>query len=178
MSDFNGTYALDPAHTTISFVARHAMVTKVRGKFEEFESSFTFNAEDPSASFATATIQAASINTGNADRDGHVKGDDFFAVEKFPTLTFTATSFDIDGDEGTVTGDLTIKGVTKSVKLDVEIDGVAEDPFGNTRLGFEAKTKINRLDFGIDFNAPLKTGGVLVSEEIKIEIEASAIKQA
>ncbi|WBT09775.1 YceI family protein [Corynebacterium sp. SCR221107] len=178
MSNFNGTFTLDPVHSTISFITRHAMVTKVRGKFDEFEASFTFNEEDQAASTATATIQSASINTGNDDRDAHVKGDDFFSVEQFPTLTFNATKFDIKGDEGTVTGDLTIKGVTKEVTLDVEIDGIAEDPFGVTRLGFEAKTKINRKDFGVDFNAPMKTGGVLLSEEIKIEIVGSATKQA
>ena len=172
-----GTYVLDPAHTTIGFVARNAMVTKTRGKFEDFEGTITV-AENIADSKADVTIKSASINTGNDDRDGHVKGDDFFAVEKYPELTFTATSFNVDeAGNGTVTGDLTIKGVTKPVTLDVETEGLAEDPFGNTRFGFEATTKINRLDYGIDFNAPLKTGGVLVSEEIKIELEVSAIKQ-
>lgn len=172
-----GTYVLDPAHTTIGFVARHAMVTKTRGKFEDFEGTITV-AENIADSKADVTIKSASINTGNDDRDGHVKGDDFFAVEKYPELTFTATSFNVDeAGNGTVTGDLTIKGVTKPVTLDVETEGLAEDPCGNTRFGFEATTKINRLDYGIDFNAPLKTGGVLVSEEIKIELEVSAIKQ-
>ncbi|ART20267.1 polyisoprenoid-binding protein [Corynebacterium striatum] len=172
-----GTYVLDPAHTTIGFVARHAMVTKTRGKFEDFEGTITV-AENIADSKADVTIKSASINTGNDDRDSHVKGDDFFAVEKYPELTFTATSFNVDeAGNGTVTGDLTIKGVTKPVTLDVESEGLAEDPFGNTRFGFEATTKINRLDYGIDFNAPLKTGGVLVSEEIKIELEVSAIKQ-
>ncbi|HAT6522206.1 TPA: polyisoprenoid-binding protein [Corynebacterium striatum] len=172
-----GTYVLDPAHTTIGFVARHAMVTKTRGKFEDFEGTITV-AENIADSKADVTIKSASINTGNDDRDGHVKGDDFFAVEKYPELTFTATSFNVDeAGNGTVTGDLTIKGVTKPVTLDVETEGLAEDPFGNTRFGFEATTKINRLDYGIDFNAPLKTGGVLVSEEIKSELEVSAIKQ-
>lgn len=172
-----GTYVLDPAHTTIGFVARHAMVTKTRGKFEDFEGTITV-AENIADSKADVTIKSASINTGNDDRDGHVKGDDFFAVEKYPELTFTATSFNVDeAGNGTVTGDLTIKGVTKPVTLNVETEGLAEDPFGNTRFGFEATTKINRLDYGIDFNAPLKTGGVLVSEEIKIELEVSAIKQ-
>ncbi|QNE88609.1 polyisoprenoid-binding protein [Corynebacterium incognita] len=172
----NGTFTLDHAHTIIGFVARHAMVTKVRGNFADFDSTVVVDGEN---SNATATIKTASIDTGNADRDGHVKGEDFFDVEKFPEMTFTSTSFDVDENgNGTVTGDLTIKGTTKPVTLDVETEGVAEDPFGNTRLGFEATTKINRPDFGIDFNAPLKTGGMLVSEEIKIEIEGSAIKQA
>ena len=174
---FAGTYAIDPAHSTIGFVARHAMVTKTRGKFDEFEGTITV-AENIADSKAEATIKATSINTGNEDRDEHVKGDDFFSVEQYPELTFSATSFDVDETgNGTVTGDLTIKGTTKLVTLNVEAEGLAEDPFGNTRFGFEATTKINRKDFGIDFNAPLKTGGVLVSEEIKIGLEVSAIKQ-
>ena len=177
MSITAGTYALDPAHTTIGFVARHAMVTKVRGNFNEFEGTLTV-AENINESAANATVKTASIDTNNAERDEHVRNEDFFNVEKFPEMTFTATKFDVnEAGEGTVTGDLTIKGTTKSVDFKVEETGVAEDPFGNTRLGFEATTSINRTDFGIDFNAPLKTGGVLVSEEIKIELEISAIKQ-
>ena len=172
-----GTYTLDAAHTTIGFVARHAMITKVRGNFTEFEGTLKVG-ENINESAATATVKTASIDTNNADRDAHVKNEDFFDVEKFPEMTFTATKFDVnEAGEGMVTGDLTIKGTTKSVDLDVEDVATAEDPFGNTRLGFEATTKINRRDFGIDFNAPLKTGGVLVSEEIKIELEVSAIKQ-
>ena len=172
-----GTYALDPAHTTVGFVALHAMVTKVRGNFNEFEGTLTV-AENINESAANATVKTASIDTNNAERDEHVRNEDFFDVEKFPEMTFTATKFDVnEAGEGTVTGDLTIKGTTKSVDFKVEETGVAEDPFGNTRLGFEATTSINRTDFGVDFNAPLKTGGVLVSEYIKIELEVSAIKQ-
>lgn len=174
---FAGTYALDPAHTTIGFIARHAMVTKVRGKFEQFSGTITV-AKDPNNSTAATTIHAASITTGNADRDAHVKGEDFFAVEQYPEITFTATAFNVDAKgEGTVTGELTIKGTTKPVDLAVKDAGVAEDPFGNTRFGFEATTTINRKDYGIDFNAPLKTGGMLISESITIELEVSAIKQ-
>lgn len=179
MSNLNGTYILDTAHTAVGFVARHAMVTKVRGKFDEFDAKVVVDTDNPANASATATIKTASVNTGNADRDGHVKGEDFFDVEKFPEMTFTATSFDIkDEKAGTVTGDLTIKGTTKPVTLDVEIFGVEEDPFGNTRIGFEAATEINRKDFGIDFQAPLGSGGVLVSDKIKIEIEGSGIKEA
>lgn len=168
----NGTFTLDPTHTTIGFIVRRAMVTKVRGQFNEFESTIK---EDS----VSATIKTASIDTNNAERDAHVKGEDFFNVEQFPEMTFKSTSFDVDDNgNGTVTGDLTIKGITKPVTLDVETEGTAEDPFGNLRLGFEAKTKINRTDFGIDFNAPLNTGGVMLSDEIKIEIDGSAIKQA
>lgn len=179
MSNLTGTWTLDPAHTEIKFVARHAMVTKVRGEFTEYTDSIVVDAENPENSSAKVVIKTASVSTGNADRDAHVKGDDFFAVDKFPEMTFEATSFVIKNEnEGTVTGDLTIRDTTKSVTLDVEVGGVAEDPFGNTRLGFEATTEINRKDFGIDFQAPLSTGGVLVSEKIKIEIDGSAIKAA
>ncbi|MDU0478347.1 YceI family protein [Staphylococcus chromogenes] len=173
MNDFNGNFVLDPTHSRIGFWLRHAMVTKVRGEFTEFESAISYGETNS----ATATIKTASINTNNADRDAHVKGEDFFDVEKFPEMTFTATDFNIDGTEGTVTGDLTIKGTTKPVTLNVELTGVAVDPYGQTRVGFEATTKINRKDFGIDFNAPLSTGGVLLSEDINIEIEGSAIRQ-
>ncbi|HJD79455.1 MAG TPA: YceI family protein [Corynebacterium pollutisoli] len=178
MTDYNGTWVLDTAHTDIAFVARHAMVTKVRGTFDEFEGSVVVDQENPAVSVAKAVIKTASVNTGNEDRDGHVRGDDFFSVEQFPEMTFESTSFDIQGDSGTVTGDLTLKGITKPVTLDVEIFGVEEDPFGNTRVGFEASTKINRKDFGVDFQAPLGSGGVLVSEQITIQIDGSGIKQA
>ena len=178
MTDYNGTWVLDTAHTDIAFVARHAMVTKVRGTFDEFEGSVVVDQENPAASVAKAVIKTASVNTGNADRDSHVRGDDFFSVEQFPEMTFESTSFDIQGNSGTVTGDLTLKGITKPVTLDVEIFGVEEDPFGNTRVGFEASTKINRKDFGVDFQAPLGSGGVLVSEQITIQIDGSGIKQA
>lgn len=178
MTDYNGTWVLDTAHTDIAFVARHAMVTKVRGTFDEFEGSVVVDQENPAVSVAKAVIKTASVNTGNADRDGHVRGDDFFSVEQFPEMTFESTSFDIQGNSGTVTGDLTLKGITKPVTLDVEIFGVEEDPFGNTRVGFEASTKINRKDFGVDFQAPLGSGGVLVSEQITIQIDGSGIKQA
>lgn len=178
MTNLTGTWTLDPSHTAVNWVARHAMITKVRGRFEELEGTIFVDTENPANSSAEVTLQAGSSNSNNADRDAHTRGEDFFDVEKYPEITFSATSFDIKGeDEGTLTGDLTIKGVTKPVTLDVEVDGVAEDPFGNVRLGFEAKTAINRKDFNINFQAPLKTGGMLVSEEIKIEIEASAIKQ-
>ena len=178
MTDYTGTWVLDPAHTEIGFVARHAMVTKVRGNFEEFEGSAVVDQANPAASVVKAVIKTASVNTGNADRDGHVRGEDFFDVEQFPEMTFESTSFDIQGNSGTVTGDLTLKGITKPVTLDVEVFGVEEDPFGNVRIGFEASTKINRKDFGVDFQAPLGSGGVLVSEEITIQIDGSGIKQA
>lgn len=177
MTELTGTYTLDPDHTTIGFVVRHAMVTKSRGSFQDFAGTFTV-ADNPADSTAEVTIQTNSVATGNADRDAHVKSEDFFAADKYPEMTFKATAFDVDdAGEGTVTGDLTIKGVTKPVTLKVEDTAVSVDPMGSTRLGFEATAKINRTDFGIDFNAPLKTGGVILSEEVKIELEVAAIKQ-
>lgn len=175
MANLTGTWNLDPAHTNIGFTARHAMVTKVRGNFAEFSDKIVIG-EDIKESTIEVAIKTASVDTGNADRDAHVHGEDFFDVEKYPEMTFKATSIDIDGNEGTITGDLTIKETTKPVTLNVEIFGVEEDPFGNTRAGFEATTQINRTDFGVDFQAPLKSGGMLVSEKITIEIEGSAIK--
>lgn len=171
MANFAGAYQLDPTHTTIGFVARHAMVTKVRGRFDEWTADINLD-NDPAVK---VVIKADSINTGNADRDGHTKGDDFFAVEQYPEITFESTNLDIDG--GKLEGNLTIRETTKPVTLDVEVFGQEEDPFGNTRVGFEANTKINRKDFGVDFQAPLNSGGVLVSEQITIEVEGSAIKQ-
>ncbi|QPK83999.1 polyisoprenoid-binding protein [Corynebacterium qintianiae] len=177
MSQLTGIWNLDPAHSEIGFVARHAMVTKVRGNFPEFDAQVTVDGDNLQASKATATIKTASINTGNADRDGHVRGEDFFDVENHPEMTFESTSFNVDENgNGTVEGNLTIKGTTKPVTLDVETFGVETDPFGNVRAGFEANTTIDRTDFGIDFQAPLNSGGVLVSNNIKIVIEGSAIK--
>ena len=167
------TYVFDTTHTNIGFVVRHAMITQVHGSFTDFDASF-----DPDAQTATATIKVNSLDTKNKDRDAHVLSGDFFDAENFPTMTFTATSTTLtSSNQGTVTGDLTIKGHTQPVTLDVTITGPAEDPYGNTRLGVEATTTINRKDFGIDFNAPLNTGGVLLSEDIKIIIDGSAIKQ-
>lgn len=177
MTNLTGTYNLDPAHSSVGFTVRHAMVTKVRGEFTDFDATLTI-AEDPAASTASGTVRTASVDTRNADRDAHVRGEDFFAVDQYPEMVFKASSFDVDSTgNGTVTGDLTIKATTKPVTFEVETFGVEEDPFGNTRIGFEARTTINRSDFGIDFQAPLNSGGMLVSEKVAIEIEGSAIKQ-
>jgi polyisoprenoid-binding protein YceI len=177
-TSLTGTYTLDPSHTTIGFVARHAMVTKVRGAFNEFEGAVDINGDNPSASSARVTIQAASIDTRNADRDGHLRSNDFFAMEQYPTITFVSTAVDVDGDSVSVTGDLTIKDVTKSVTIDFELTGAATDPFGNHRIGFEGEVEINRKDWGVEWNAPLETGGVLVGEKIKLTFDVSAIRNA
>jgi polyisoprenoid-binding protein YceI len=173
-----GTYVLDPSHTTVGFVARHLMVTKVRGRFEEFEGSITVG-DDPLASSAQAAISTASLTTGSADRDGHVKSDDFLAVETFPTMRFASRRVShVAGDRFTVVGDLTVKDVTREVVLQVTIDGVARDPWGGERLAVTASTEIDREDFGITWNVALESGGVLVSKKVRIEIEAQAVRQA
>lgn len=173
-----GTYTLDPAHSRIGFVARHAMITKVRGTFNELTGSGTFDADDPTKSHFEVTIQAASIDTGNADRDGHLRSNDFFDMDRYPTITFTSTSITGHGDEYEVTGDLTIKDVTKPITFELEVTGTAVDPFGNTRLGLEGETKINRKDWGVNWNAALEAGGVLVGEKVTLEFDVSAIKDA
>jgi len=178
-ASITGTYTLDASHSRIGFAARHAMVTKVRGAFNEFEGSGYFDAEQPERSSVELTIQAASIDTGNADRDGHLRSNDFFAMDEYPEITFVSTAVEQTGDdEYRVTGDLTIKGVTKSVSVDFELAGAAVDPFGNHRIGLEGKTTINRKDFGVNWNAALEAGGVLVSEKVVLEFDVSAIKSA
>jgi polyisoprenoid-binding protein YceI len=172
-----GNYTIDPSHSRIGFVARHAMVTKVRGSFNEFEGTGYFDAEEPTTSRAQLTIKTASIDTRNADRDGHLKSNDFFDMENYPHITFVSTRVEqVDPDNYRVTGDLTIKGVTKPVTVDVEYTGTAIDPFGNTRIGFEGKTTVNRKDWGVNWNAALEAGGVLVSEKVTLEFEVSAIR--
>lgn len=176
-ADFAGTWNVDPAHSTIGFMVRHAMVTKTRGEFTDYQASFTIDAENPAASTAEATIQAASVDTRNADRDAHVKGDDFFGVESHPEITFRATDAELTSDdEGTVTGDLTIRGVTKPVTLDVEFGGTAVDAFGAERIGLSATGVINRKDFGVDWQAPMNSSGLMVSEKVTLELEISAVK--
>jgi polyisoprenoid-binding protein YceI len=173
-----GTYVLDPTHTRIGFVARHLMVTKVRGSFTDFEGSITVG-EDAADSTAEATMRAVSIETGVADRDTHLRSGDFLEAEKYPTISFrNARVLSQKGTEFQVAGDLTIKDVTREVVLDVELDGVAKDPWGNEKLAVTASTEIDREDFGMTWNVALETGGVLVSKKIRIEIEAQAARQA
>jgi polyisoprenoid-binding protein YceI len=172
-----GTYTIDPSHSRIGFVARHAMVTKVRGSFNEFEGTGYFDAEDPTKSHVQLTIQAASIDTRSADRDGHLRSNDFFDMETYPQITFASTSVvKVDDETYQVTGELTIKDVTRPVTIDFEYGGTATDPFGNDRLGLEGSVVVNRKDWGLDWNAPLGTGGVLVGEKVTLEFEVSAIK--
>ncbi len=178
-ADLSGTYAIDAAHSRVGFVARHAMVTKVRGSFTQFEGTATLDFADPARSTADIAIEVASIDTRQAQRDEHLRTNEFFDAATYPQITFRANRVEhVDGDDYRLTGDLTIKGVTKPVTVDFEYSGAAKDPFGNVRLGFEGRTTINRSDFGVSFNAALETGGVLVSEKIQLEFEISAIKTA
>ncbi|GAA4412577.1 YceI family protein [Fodinibacter luteus] len=168
-----GTWAIDPTHTEVGFVARHLMVSKVRGSFDDVSGTVVV-ADDVTQSVADVTIKTASVSTGTADRDAHLRGEDFFDVEKFPEMSFRSTSF--DGE--TLIGELTIKGVTKPVTLDVEFNGVATDPWGNEKAAFEAEGELNRTDWGLTWNAALEKGGVLVSEKIKLVLDVQLAKQA
>lgn len=176
LSAANGTWVIDAAHTNIGFTARHLMVSKVRGSFTAYEGGFTIDAANIGASSANLTIQAASISTGSADRDGHLISPDFLDVENFPTLTFVSTSAADKGNVVEVTGDLTIHGVTKSVVVPWEFIGVSTDPWGNTKAGFEAELEISREEFGLSWNAALETGGVLISDKIKLVLDVQALK--
>lgn len=177
VSDLAGDYVLDPSHTRLGFSARHAMVTKVRGNFEDFEGTAHIDTTTPANSKVEVTIHAASVTTGNEQRDGHLKTPDFFDIENHPTISFTSTNVKRDGSEWAITGDLTINGVSKPVTIDFEETGSAKDPYGNTRIGFEGATTIDRTDWNLNFNATLETGGVLVSEKVKLEFDISAIAQ-
>jgi polyisoprenoid-binding protein YceI len=176
-TQLTGEYTIDPTHSRIGFVARHAMVTKVRGSFNDFSGTAHIDGEDPTKSSVTVNIKVDSIDTRNADRDGHLRTNDFLQIEDYPEITFTSTAIEPSGEDSfDVTGDLTIKGVTKSVTIPFSYEGTAQDPFGNTRIGLEGSTTINRKDFGITWNAALETGGVLVSDKVVLEFEVSAIK--
>ncbi|MEU7832436.1 MULTISPECIES: YceI family protein [unclassified Nonomuraea] len=169
-----GTYNLDTAHTTIGFVVKHMMVSKVRGSFGDFTGSVTI-ADNPLESSAELTIKTESLTTGVADRDGHLRSDDFLSVEKFPTLTFKSTRVvSHSGDKFTVVGDLTVRDVTKEIELTVEYGGAGTNPWGQAVWGFSITSEFDREDFGLTWNQALETGGVLVGKKIKVEIEGEA----
>ncbi len=178
IADLKGTYVLDPSHSQLGFVARHAMVTKVRGSFNDVAGTATLDGANPSASTLSVTVQAVSVDTRSEGRDTHLRSADFFDVEKYPEIIFTGTDFAVDGEVITVTGDLTIKGVTHPVSIPFEFQGAATDPLGNQRVGFEGSVVVNRKDWNLNWNAALEAGGVLVSEKVTLEFEVSAIKQA
>lgn len=168
-----GTWTVDAAHSELGFVARHLMVTKVRGQFKEFEGTVKVG-ESLTDSQVSAVAQLASIDTGSADRDAHLKSADFFDVENNPTMSFTSTEV----TEDSLKGDLTIKGVTKPVVFDLDFNGLATDPWGNQKAGFEATAEINRKDWGLEWNVALEGGGMLVSEKIKINLDIQLLKAA
>ncbi|ANB08744.1 polyisoprenoid-binding protein [Streptomyces ambofaciens] len=179
LATLTGEYTIDPAHTTIGFTARHAMVTNVKGKFLDFSGTLRLDGSDPSRSTASLDITMDSIDTGSPDRDGHLRSADFFKTDEFPTMTFRSTEAQaLGGDDYRITGDLTILGTTKPLTIDLEFNGAAKDPFGNERVGFEGKAEIKRSEWGLTWNAALETGGVLVSDKIKLTFDISAIKQA
>jgi polyisoprenoid-binding protein YceI len=174
-----GTYTIDPSHSRLGFVARHAMVTKVRGSFNKFDATVDVDGDNLAASKVSVTIDVDSIDTRNEQRDGHLRSNDFLDIATHPEITFVSTDITPVGDDVIrVTGDLTIKGVSKPVTLDFAYEGSAVDPFGNLRVGFEGSVVINRKDWGITWNAALETGGVLVSDKVTLEFEISAIKAA
>jgi len=179
LAALTGDYTIDPSHSSIGFVARHAMVTNVKGKFLDFTGTLHLDGSDPSKSTATLDVKMDSIDTGSADRDGHLKSSDFFKIDEFPTMTFRSTKAEALGDEDyRITGDLEILGTTKPLTIDLEFNGAAKDPFGNDRVGFEGKSEIVRSEWGLTWNAALETGGVLVSDKIKLVFDISAIKSA
>ncbi|MFB7668920.1 YceI family protein [Kitasatospora sp. NPDC056138] len=178
LPELTGDYVLDPAHTRIGFIARHAMVTKVRGSFQKFEGTAHLDAEDPSRSTAEVVVKAGTIDTGVEQRDQHLRTNDFLDVPNHPDITFRTTSVEpSSATEYRVTGNLTIKDTTRPVTIDFEYTGNAVDPHGNLRVGLEGSVTISRKDFGVTWNAALEGGGVLVGDKIVLEFDISAIKQ-
>jgi polyisoprenoid-binding protein YceI len=179
LPDVTGDYTVDVAHTRIGVRARHAMVTTVRGAFTAFAGTAHLDTAEPSASSVTLRIDAASIDTGNADRDAHLRSADFFDVATYPDILFASTGVEqVEADVYRVTGDLTIHGVTRPVAVDFTLSGSALDPFGNLRVGFEGALVLKRSDWQLTWNAVLETGGVLVSDKIQIEFDVSVIRNA
>jgi len=171
-------WSLDPTHSELQFKVKHLMITTVTGKLDDFTADLTTETDDFSDAQVSFDANTSSINTGNTDRDNHLKSGDFFDAEKFPTITFKSADLTKNGDDYVLKGDLTIKDVTKPVKLDVEFGGIATDPWGNVKAGFTISGKIKRTDFGLNWNAALETGGVMVSEEVRIMGELQFVKQA
>ncbi len=170
-----GRWNIDPAHSTVEFVVRHMMVAKVRGSFEKFE-GYAEIAEDVTQSTVTATIDAASISTRDENRDNHLRSPDFLNVSEYPTITFSSTRIEPHGDDWSLVGDLTIRGTTRSVALTLEFNGTSPDPYGGMRAGFSATGEISRKEFGIEWNAALETGGVVVSDKVTLNLEIELVK--
>ena len=172
-------WAIDASHSEIGFKVKHLMITNVSGKFDKFEGGVESTSDDFAGAKINFSADTASVDTGNAQRDGHLQSPDFFDAAKFPQIKFSSTAFEKLSDEKySLTGDLTIRDVTKSVKLDVEFLGLATDPYNNSKAGFAITGKINRVEFGLTWNAALEKGGLLVSEDIKLNMEVQLVKQA
>lgn len=169
-----GTWNLDNAHSEVGFSVRHAGISKVRGKFNDVSATLEVG-DSLASSKVNAVVKTASFDSGDANRDGHVRGEDFFDVEKYPELTFTSTHITAKGETYDLTGDLTIRGITKQVVIETEFNGVAVDPFGATRAGFSGETVISRKDFGLTWNAALEAGGVLVGDKVTISLEVAFV---
>ncbi|MEU0374994.1 YceI family protein [Streptomyces sp. NPDC006283] len=179
LAALTGEYTIDPAHSSIGFTVRHAMVTNVRGAFGEHEGTLFLDGTDPARSTASIDVAIASVNTGIADRDAHLRSGDFFDAEQFPKMTFRSTGAEqLGGDAYRITGDLTIKDVTRPLSIDLEFQGSATDVYGSERVGFEGSTEILRSDWGLTWNAALEAGGVMVSDKVKLTFDISAIKAA
>ena len=170
-----GTWNIDAAHSEVGFSVRHMMVSKVRGRFTNFSGQIV-TGENPLESSVTAEIDLASIHTGQEQRDQHIRSADFFEVETYPTMTYKSTGVRVEDGEYVLDGDLTLKGVTKSVPLRLELQGFGPDAYGGYRAGFSATGEINRSDFNVSFNAPLQNGGVVVAEKIQLQLEIEAVK--
>jgi polyisoprenoid-binding protein YceI len=170
-----GVWTVDPAHSGLNFTVKHLMVSKVRGRFKSFSGTIVVDG-DVLKSSVTATAQVVSVDTNDESRDEHLRTGDFFDVEKYPNIELRSTKIEKKGDDYVLYGDLTIKDVTKNVKFELEFEGVGKDPWGNIKVGFTAETEINRKDFGLEYNAVLETGGVLIGEKVKIELDVQAVK--
>jgi polyisoprenoid-binding protein YceI len=173
-----GAYDIDPTHSRLGFAAKHAMVATVRGQFTDYAGDVFLDEENPANSRIRLEIKTASVESGNADRDQHLRTGDFFDVETYPTIVFESTKVEKTDDLYTLIGDLTINGTTNPVAVEWELTGTSEDPWGNSRVGFEGKTTVNRRDWGLQWNVGLDKGGVLVSEKVKLEFDISAVKRA
>ncbi|MET9884488.1 YceI family protein [Streptomyces sp. NPDC006430] len=179
LAALTGDYTIDAAHSSIGFTVRHAMVTNVRGSFADYAGTLQLDGSDPSRSAASIEVKVASVDTGIADRDGHLRGADFFDADVFPLMVFRSTeAAQLGGDKYRITGELTIKDVTRPLSIDLEFNGSATDVYGNERVGFEGSAEILRSDWGLTWNAALEAGGVMVSDKVKLTFDISAIKQA
>ena len=172
-----GTWTIDASHSSVAFSVKHLMISKVRGSFSGFSGTVTVP-EDRLATTVEVTIDPTTVNTADANRDAHLKNSDFFDTENFPSWTFVSKGIRVDGGDYVMSGDLTMRGVTKPVDLQVEFEGVSKDPWGNTKAGFSAQGEVNRKDFGMEYNAALETGGVLIGEKVKLSFDIELARAA